>query len=183
MRLRTIIGTAVAALGLSACGSTVATTVSPTLTATVSSTLAPTGAPTPTAAPTPTVTPTTTPTATTLGPSGVLVAQLNCDGVWTASVTLTGFPQDSPTNYIVSVTNNLGADGADIAPYTGISFGPDPSVDVNGIPTDGDHAWGASGSGDVVGDFLKLTISPATGGNAGGVGYYGESTTVLAPEC
>ncbi len=103
--------------------------------------------------------------------------------MWTASVRLTGFPQNSQTNYIISVTNNLNNDGTDAAPYTGVSFGSDPSVDVNALPTEGVSVWGASGRGNVVGDFLELTISPAGGGNAGGVGYYGEITTVTAPAC
>jgi hypothetical protein len=58
MKLTTIIGTAIAAVGLAACGSTVTPTVAPTLTATVEPTLAPT----PTATPTPTPSPTPTPT-------------------------------------------------------------------------------------------------------------------------
>ncbi|MEA2637036.1 MAG: hypothetical protein QOE18_93 [Chloroflexota bacterium] len=55
MRLTTIIGAAIAIVGLAACGSTVAPIVSPTLEPTVASTIAPTVAPT--VAPTPTATP------------------------------------------------------------------------------------------------------------------------------
>jgi hypothetical protein len=53
MKLTTIFGSAIAAVGLAACGSTVAPTVSPTLALTVA----------PTVAPTPTATPALTPTA------------------------------------------------------------------------------------------------------------------------
>ena len=199
MKLTTIFSSAIAALSLAACGSTVAPTVSPTpagtasptvaetasptVAATASPTLTPSGAPTPTATLTTTPTPTTTPTGTTLGPSGVLVAQQSCGGGWTASVELTGFAPNSTTNYIVSVTNNLDPDGTDDVPYSGIPFGSDPEVDVNGLPIGDDPIWGVSGMGNVVGDFLMVTISPASGGNAGGVGYYGESTTVTAPTC
>ena len=91
---------------------------------------------------------------------------------------------NSTTNYIVSVTNNLDPDGTDDVPYSGIPFGSDPEVDVNGLPNSGTTRSGASADiGNVVGDFLMVTISPASGGNAGGVGYYGESTTVTAPTC
>jgi hypothetical protein len=63
MKLTTIIGTAIAAVGLAACSSTVVTTAP---LATPTPTVAPTVAPTPTAtpAPTPTATPTATPTPT-----------------------------------------------------------------------------------------------------------------------
>jgi len=81
MKLTTIFGSAIAAVGLAACGSTVAPTVSPTLALTVGGTLAPTPSATPTATPTPTptaltATPTPVPTTPTItvtacsGPAG-----------------------------------------------------------------------------------------------------------------
>lgn len=57
MKLTTIFGSAIAAVGLAACGSTVAPAVSPTLALTVSPTVAPTVAPTPTPTPTPALVP------------------------------------------------------------------------------------------------------------------------------
>ncbi len=68
------------------------------------------------------------------------------------------------------MTNNLDPDGTDDVPYSGIPFGSDPEVDVNALPIGDDPIWGVSGMGNVVGDFLMVTISPASGGNAGGVG-------------
>jgi hypothetical protein len=70
MRLRAIIGTAIAAFSLAACASSVAPKVSPTLEATVSPTIAPTVSPTldPTAAPTFAPTPTASPAPPTLPP-------------------------------------------------------------------------------------------------------------------
>jgi Concanavalin A-like lectin/glucanases superfamily len=53
MKRTTVMGTAIAALGLAACGSTVAPRVTPTPTTTVSSTPAPTATPAPTPSPTP----------------------------------------------------------------------------------------------------------------------------------
>ena len=53
MKRTTIIGTAIAALGLAACGSTVAPRVTPTPATTVTSTPAPTATPVPTPSPTP----------------------------------------------------------------------------------------------------------------------------------
>jgi hypothetical protein len=111
------------------------------------------------------------------------MVRVNCNGTWTASVVLSGLAQDSATNYVVSITNNLDPDGTDDVPYSGVSFGNDPTVDVNAMPPDGDMPWGIGGTGNVVGDFLEVTISPASGGNAGGAGYYGEITTVVAPSC
>jgi hypothetical protein len=65
MKLTTIVGTVIAAVGLAACGSTAVTptarpTLAPTVAATVAPTVAPTTAPTaiPTVAPTPTAKPT-----------------------------------------------------------------------------------------------------------------------------
>jgi hypothetical protein len=67
MKLTTIIGTAIAALSLAACGSTVSPTARP-------ATPTPTVAPTPTAIPTPTPTPTATPAPTpTPTPQGTYV--------------------------------------------------------------------------------------------------------------
>jgi hypothetical protein len=60
MKLTTIIGTAIAAVGLAASGATVAATGAPT----VAPTIAPTLAPTPTATPMPTATPPSAPTPT-----------------------------------------------------------------------------------------------------------------------
>src|SRR6202162_2884862 len=53
MKLTTVIGAAIAALGLAACGSTVAPRVTPTPATTVTSTPAPTATPVPTPSPTP----------------------------------------------------------------------------------------------------------------------------------
>lgn len=57
MKLKTVIGTAIAVVGLAACGSTVAPTVSPTVPATNVSTATPTPTAPPTAVPTPTLIP------------------------------------------------------------------------------------------------------------------------------
>ena len=76
MQLTTVIGTAIAAVGLAACGSTVAPTVSPTSALTVGATVAPTTSATPT--PTPTATP--TPSATPTSAPPVLVLVETCDG-------------------------------------------------------------------------------------------------------
>ncbi|HEY6468602.1 MAG TPA: hypothetical protein VI434_02435 [Candidatus Dormibacteraeota bacterium] len=63
MKLTTVIGTAIAIVGLAACGSTVTPTARPTM-ATVALTPAPTAAPTPTATPAPSATPTPPPVLT-----------------------------------------------------------------------------------------------------------------------
>lgn len=67
MKLTTIIGTVIAAIGLAACGSTAA---APTVRPTPTPTVAPTATPTPVATPTPTPMPTPTPTAK---PGGIFV--------------------------------------------------------------------------------------------------------------
>jgi hypothetical protein len=61
MKLTTIFGSAIAAVGLAACGSTVAPTISPTLALTVAPTVAPTPTATPTATPIPTPSPSESP--------------------------------------------------------------------------------------------------------------------------
>jgi hypothetical protein len=66
MKVASILGTAIAAVGLAACGSPVAPTVSPTLAPTVSPTVASTLAPT--VAPTPTPTPALVPPPPTILP-------------------------------------------------------------------------------------------------------------------
>src|ERR1700726_2239287 len=69
MKLTTIFGSAIAAVGLAACGSTVAPTISPTLPLT----FAPTVAPTPTATPSPSESPSSSASASpspTEGPCG-----------------------------------------------------------------------------------------------------------------
>ncbi len=83
MKLPTIIGTAIAAIGLAACGSTATPTVRP-------STPTPTVAPTPSAttAPTPTATPTATPTLSVMGwwNDNELVALASNQSVWLSTV-------------------------------------------------------------------------------------------------
>jgi len=77
MKVTIVIGSAIAALGLAACGSTVAPTGSPTPALTVGATVAPTSTATP--APTPTATPISTPAPIT--PTITVTA---CDPVGTA---------------------------------------------------------------------------------------------------
>ncbi|MGD0194765.1 MAG: hypothetical protein ABSC35_07895, partial [Candidatus Dormibacteria bacterium] len=72
-----VIGAVIAALGLAACGSTVAPTVSPTLAPTVVTTVAPTPSTTPIS--TPTATPSSTP-----APITPIVTVTACDPVGTA---------------------------------------------------------------------------------------------------
>jgi hypothetical protein len=72
MKLNTVIGTAIAALGLAACGATATPTVSPTLAPTVSATVQATTATTATPTPTPTSIPTTAPPTDTPSPSPTL---------------------------------------------------------------------------------------------------------------
>lgn len=171
MKLTTIIGAAIALVGLAACGSTATPTVRPsTQTPTIAPTVAPTVAPTlaPTVAPTltPTVAPTPTPTATPVPPThAVVTAQTTCDGAWRASVALYGFSSD--VLYTVSVTNNL---FADFAPYSGVPFGPGG---VNPTPADGTIVWGTSGKGFHIGDSVTVTISPDDG--------YTTTATIQAP--
>ncbi len=77
MKVTIVIGAVLAALGLAACGSTVAPTVSPTLAPTVAATVAPTPSATPIS--TPTATPISTP-----APIMPIVTVTACDPVGTA---------------------------------------------------------------------------------------------------
>jgi hypothetical protein len=81
MKVTIVIGSAIAALGLAACGSTVAPTVSPTPALTVGATVAPT--PSATVAPTPSATPTATPISTP-APITPTITVTACDPVGTA---------------------------------------------------------------------------------------------------
>jgi hypothetical protein len=108
MKRITILATAVTALGLAACGSTVTPAVTPTATPVATATLMPTAAPTPTPTlePTPTATPTPTPGATP--PSGppvltALCAPNSSEFAWQISF---GEPE---SNYNVDLSFNAGA--------------------------------------------------------------------------
>ncbi len=81
MKLTTIIGTAIAAVSLAACGSTVAPTITPTLAPPVGATVAPT--PSATVAPTPSATTTATPISTP-APITPTITVTACDPVGAA---------------------------------------------------------------------------------------------------
>jgi hypothetical protein len=96
MKVTIVIGSAIAALGLAACGATVAPTVSPTL-ATVGATVAPTPSATPTATPISTpapITPTITVTA--------------CDPVGTASGGAIAWSGAGNVYYQLTITSPAG---------------------------------------------------------------------------
>jgi hypothetical protein len=139
MKLTTVIGTAIAAFGLAACGSTVVPTARP-------------ATPTPTIAPTVarTLTPTAAPT-----PHAVVTALTTCAGAWHTTVDLYGFSSD--VTYTVSVTNTV---YPDFAPYSGVPFGPGG---VNPTPPDGTQVWGTQGKGFHIGASITVTISPDDG--------------------
>ena len=139
MKLTTVIGIAIAAFGLAACGSTVVPTARP-------------ATPTPTIAPTvaPTLTPSAAPT-----PHAVVTALTTCDGAWHTTVDLYGFSSD--VTYTVSVTNTV---YPDFAPYSGVPFGPGG---VNPTPPDGTQVWGTQGKGFHIGASVTVTISPDDG--------------------
>ncbi|HVC41698.1 MAG TPA: hypothetical protein VND54_06955 [Candidatus Saccharimonadales bacterium] len=114
MNVATIIGTAIATVGLAACGSTVARTVAPTLTPTVAPTLPPTVAPTlaptlaPTVTPTPTASPTPTPTPAFVPPTApptltALCAPNSTEFAWQVSF------GETESNYNVDLSFTAGA--------------------------------------------------------------------------
>src|ERR1035437_3366862 len=90
MKLTTVIGTAIAALSLAACGSTVPPTVTPTLAPPVSPTVSPTIAPTDASTLAPTVAPTPTITYCTNG--GSLGVGFPCPGVTFKTACVAGDP-------------------------------------------------------------------------------------------
>jgi hypothetical protein len=117
MKLTTVFGSAIAAIGLAACGSTVAPTVSPTLAPTLPATTSPTGTATPT--PAATSTPAATPAPQTL------VLTETCDstsrGAYPGTVSFAGGiegwvfsvygPGPAPFNYNSKVTSDANGDG------------------------------------------------------------------------
>ena len=138
MKLKSVIGSAIAAVGLAACGSTVAPTVSPTLAPTVSptgpATTAPTATQIPTAPPTAVPTPTPIPCAGTVDPAARVAEVCNpvltvaaCDdfnvGGNGGSVSWTGtFANDElliePGDTFINPTGTSGT-------YGGLGFSPE----------------------------------------------------------
>lgn len=147
MKLTTIIGTTIAAVGLAACGATVTPTSRP---ATPSPTVAPT--PTPTATPAPTAMP--TPTATPPPAAPVLVLRETCDGSANAgsaaSVSFTG----------------------DIPGYDFVVYGPGFNGGWDGAITADAHGDGTTG--DLTAGSYEFTNS--SGGSPGTPGSFTIST-------
>jgi hypothetical protein len=108
-----VVGTAIAAVGLAACGSTVAPTLEPTVTPSIASTVAPTDAPTiaatPTATPAPTVAPTPTAIPVLFSPPSVppiltaLCAPGPMEFAWTVSF------GERENNYNIDLSFTAGA--------------------------------------------------------------------------
>lgn len=139
MKLKTVIGTAIAAVGLVACGSTVSPTLAPTVSPTVPATTASTATPTPTAPPTAVPTPTPIPCAGTLDTAARVAEVCNpvltvaaCDafnvGGNGGSVSWTGtFANDE----LIIALDGSDIDAGDIKPtgtsgtYGGASFPPE----------------------------------------------------------
>jgi hypothetical protein len=146
MKLTTIIGTTIAAIGLAACDSTVTPTSRP-------ATPSPTAAPTPSAtpAPTPSATPTATPVATPTPTLGVTVT------VTCSNIPLFWPPSPYPPNAIfatvtwhdVKVGDSLGlGDGPPLAPITSNPFSltpENPGILDTGF-TQGTWAWEVVGA-------------------------------------
>jgi hypothetical protein len=138
MKLTTIIGTAIAALGLAACGSTVAPTARPS---TPTPTVAPTVAPTPTAtpAPTPTATPIPTANPTPTPMPGVTVTTTCSNVLDLGQFAATGYPPNAisgtPTWHGVKVGDALtiGSDPMPI-PITSNPFTWSSALSGVGVP-------------------------------------------------
>lgn len=108
MKPTTLLSAAVIAIGLAACGSTVAPTLAPSVSPTLAPTFTPTVAPTPT--PTPAITPSAAPTATPTPPSPsgppvltALCAPNDTEFAWQISF------GETLSNYNVDLSFNAGA--------------------------------------------------------------------------
>jgi hypothetical protein len=142
MKLTTIIATAIAAISLAACGSTVTPTSRP---ATPSLTAAPT--PTTTPAPTPIVTPTATPTPT---PTPGVSATVTCSNVpeYTNFAYRPGSVLGIATFTGVTVGDVLSLGVADATPVTSDPFTGPPGSSLDGF-TQGTWDWVESSGVDV----------------------------------
>jgi hypothetical protein len=134
MKLTTVIGTAIVAIGLAACSSTVVPTARP---ATPTPTVAATPTPTPTATPSSTATPTPTPNPCAAG--GVAcdpkLVVASCDGIANGNLTALGgsvswtdtYPGDElviePGHFFVADTGTSGTFGGDEYPPGTLSAG------------------------------------------------------------
>ena len=143
MKLTAIISTAIAIVGLGACGSTavVPPTARPTLALAVAPPVAFTGAPTPTATPSATLSPTATPTPTRnpCATNGVVcdpkLVVASCDGIANGNLTALGgsvswtgtYPGDElaiePGHFFVADTGTSGTFGSDDYPPGTLSAG------------------------------------------------------------
>lgn len=138
MKLTTIVGSAIVALGLAACASTVAPTVSPTPTPTVGATVAPTPSATPSATPTSTPAPITpTITVTACDPVGAAGgAAIAWSGAGNVYYQLTVYP---PTGAPIIVYVNVNPSGT-YGPLTQVGtwhykFQADNEMSVSGTFT------------------------------------------------
>ncbi len=142
MKVTIAIGYAIAALGLAACGSTIAPTASPTPALTVGATVAP--APSATVAPTPTATPISTPapvtptiTVTACDPVGTAGGgEITWSGAGNVYYQLTVYP---PTGASVIVYQNVNPSGT-YSPLTQVGtwhykFQADNEMSVSGAFT------------------------------------------------
>lgn len=183
MKLTTIIGAAIVAVGLAACGSRAAPTVSPTLALTVAPTvpaaIGPTATPTQTPTPTATATPTPAPTATPATPTLVLTE--TCDSTATAAYAGTvsfsggieGYvfsvygPGPAPFNYNSQVTTDANGDGT----LTPVAT-PPPSLGST-VGTY-EYAYAPDGvSSAILGSFAIVACPPPP--------EYGVTTTCAVP--
>jgi hypothetical protein len=179
MKLTTIIGTVIAAVGLAACGSTAVTppTARPTLALTVAPTVPATTAPT--ATPTPTPTPTATPTHTSAPPTLALTE--TCDSTATAgyagTVSFSGGiegdvfsvygPGPAPFNYNSQVTTDAN-DGGTLTP------GGTPPPSLGSTVGTYEYAYAPDGvSSTILGSFAIVACPPPPS--------YGFTTTCAVP--
>jgi hypothetical protein len=165
MKLTTIFGSAIAAVGLAACGSTVAPTISPTLALTV--------APTPTATPIPTPSPSESPSSSasaspspTEGPCGYGPCQTGAG--WDTTCAVLGTAQGG--SLVITWTAGYGQD-APVVPDTITVDGN--TLDVTGNPfTSGPYSVGRhsftypGGEGPSGDGSFPFTISACAVSNA-----------------
>jgi hypothetical protein len=173
MKLKSVIGTAIAALSLAACGSTVATTVRP-------STPMPTVAAIPTA--TPTATPSLTATPTPTPNPGPKLVVASCDGIANGNLTALGgsvswtgtYPGDElviePGHFFVADTGTSGTFGGDEYPPGTLSAGKYTFQFRNGndISTDGTSGSFTVDACSVPANLGYRTTCAATGTTQGG---------------